>query len=128
MERNETMVLQEQPIEVQPEPVKDEQKQKKLSFLDRYLSLWILLAMVGGTLLGVYAPSVRQVLNTSHADNVSLPVFIGLLLMLYPVFCKVRYEKLKLILTDKQNVGYISFSFIMNWVFFDYGRLFARCS
>ncbi|KAJ3267650.1 hypothetical protein HDV01_004522 [Terramyces sp. JEL0728] len=89
---------------------------RKLSFLDRYLTVWILLAMVIGTILGIYLPSFRDILNTTQIENVSLPVFIGLLLMLYPVFCKVRYEELHSILGKKESLSYILFSITANWI------------
>lgn len=72
--------------------------------------------MVGGTLLGVYAPDVRNALNTTQVANVSMPVFIGLMLMLYPVFCKVKYEDLKILMSSKHNLPFISFSLVMNWI------------
>lgn len=89
---------------------------KRLSFLDRFLSLWILLAMVGGALLGIYYEPVRLVLDGSKIDGVSLPVFIGLVLMLYPVFCKVHYENLGKIIEHKQSGRYILFSLVLNWI------------
>ncbi|KAJ3317602.1 hypothetical protein HDV06_001365 [Boothiomyces sp. JEL0866] len=89
---------------------------RQLSFLDRYLTVWILLSMVIGTVLGIYIPSFRNILNTSQIENVSLPVFIGLLLMLYPVFCKVRYEELHFILGKKESLSYILYSVVANWI------------
>ena len=90
-------------------------KKKHLGFLDTFLSLWIILAMVGGVLVGVYIPSFQNILNTSTIDNVSLPVFIGLLLMLYPVFCKVKYEQLHLLVGNRVGLPYIAFSILLNW-------------
>ncbi|KAJ3271526.1 hypothetical protein HDV01_006577 [Terramyces sp. JEL0728] len=104
----ESIVLQLEKREVSPLP--------QLSFLDRFLSLWIILAMILGTILGVYIPSFRTILDTTHIENVSLPVFIGLLLMLYPVFCKVRYEELHCIIGKKESISYILFSLIANWI------------
>ncbi|KAJ3325183.1 hypothetical protein HDV06_004973 [Boothiomyces sp. JEL0866] len=103
-------------VVLQQEKAKDESPLRKLSFLDRYLSLWIILAMVIGTLLGVYVPDFRNILNTTQIENVSLPVFIGLLLMLYPVFCKVRYEELHYIAGKKESISYILFSLVTNWI------------
>lgn len=94
-----------------------EREHGKLSLLDRFLSLWILLAMVGGTLLGIYVPGLRNALDTTRVvDQVGLPVFLGLLLMLYPVFCKVRYENLYLFLQHPNCGKYMFFSFILNWI------------
>ena len=90
--------------------------QKRLSWLDRFLSLWIMLAMVSGTLVGIYIPAFREILNTSKVDQVSLPVFIGLLLMLFPVFCKVRYEDLLSLLSHRRSGHYLLYSFILNWI------------
>ncbi|KAJ3335105.1 hypothetical protein HDU91_002355, partial [Kappamyces sp. JEL0680] len=88
-----------------------------LGFLDRFLSLWILLAMVGGTLVGVYSPGVKDVLNAAIVvDQVSLAVFLGLFLMLYPVFCKVQYEELSGILQSRLSVSYLITSLLLNWV------------
>jgi ACR3 family arsenite transporter len=89
---------------------------KRLSVLNRFLSLWILVAMVGGTLIGVYIPTFRNILNTSKFDQVSLPVLLGLLLMLYPVFCKVRYEELNILLSHRNSTKYLAFSFVLNWL------------
>jgi ACR3 family arsenite transporter len=88
---------------------------KQLSFLDKTLSLWILLAIVFGTLVGVYVPSVRSVLNTSEVEHVSIPVFVGLLLMLYPVFCKVKYEDWFLS-RDLKNWKFVVLSIVLNWI------------
>jgi ACR3 family arsenite transporter len=89
---------------------------KELDFIEKYLSVWILIAMVGGTLVGVYAPQVRSVLETTKIENVSLPIFIGLLLMLYPVFCKVRYEELSKVSKQHSYGKLLGFSFVINWI------------
>ncbi|KAI8900691.1 sodium bile acid symporter family-domain-containing protein [Globomyces pollinis-pini] len=89
-------------------------RKSELSLFDRYLTLWILLTMVLGTLLGVFIPGLRNALDVSKLANVSLPVFIGLLLMLYPVFCKVKYEHLGTMLSHKTAIPYLSFSALMN--------------
>ncbi|KAJ2986010.1 hypothetical protein HDV02_000255 [Globomyces sp. JEL0801] len=100
---------------VENEPSTGNIKRKsELSLFDRYLTLWILLTMVLGTLLGVFIPGLRNALDVSKVANVSLPVFIGLLLMLYPVFCKVKYEHLGTMLSHKTAIPYLSFSALMN--------------
>lgn len=63
---------------------------KKLSTLDRYLPLWIGLAMASGVLLSHFVPNLDQTLEAIKLDNVSLPIVIGLLVMMYPPLAKVR--------------------------------------
>ncbi|KAJ3187552.1 hypothetical protein HK101_009375 [Irineochytrium annulatum] len=88
----------------------------KLPLLDRLLPVWILLAMVLGILLGNYVPSAKSSLNSGSIAGVSLPIFIGLLWMMYPVLCKVRYEKLHLLISDRSAVRIIAFSLAVNVV------------
>jgi len=66
----------------------------RLSLLDRSLPLWILLAMAGGLLLGRFFPAIQGVLDAVRIGNTSLPIALGLLLMMYPVLAKVHYEEL----------------------------------
>ncbi|KAI8916168.1 arsenite efflux protein-like protein [Gorgonomyces haynaldii] len=89
---------------------------KVLSLVDRLLPVLILLSMLSGALLGIYVPSVKTALDGTHLiDNISLPVFVGLLLMIYPVFCKLDYGKLPG-LFGRHSVLFLSFSFLMNWI------------
>ncbi len=86
---------------------------KKLSTLDRYLPLWILLAMSSGVLLSHFVPNLDQTLDAIKLDNVSLPIAIGLLVMMYPPLAKVRYGKLGEFLA---NWKLFQVSLFLNWV------------
>ena len=85
----------------------------KLSFLDRHLSLWIVLAMLFGIGLSVWFPSVPQGLQAMSLDGVSLPIAIGLMLMMYPPLAKVDYGQLHTVFQDKRT---LALSLLQNWV------------
>ncbi|WP_238329928.1 ACR3 family arsenite efflux transporter, partial [Kytococcus schroeteri] len=86
---------------------------ERLSTLDRYLPLWIGAAMVAGLLLGRIVPGVGEALNTVQVDGISLPIAIGLLVMMYPVLAKVRYDRLDTVTADRRMLGS---SLLLNWV------------
>ncbi|KAI8839965.1 sodium bile acid symporter family-domain-containing protein [Chytriomyces cf. hyalinus JEL632] len=86
----------------------------QLSWLDRLLPINILLAMVIGTLIGRYVPNASVALSSGSIADVSLPIFIGLLWMMYPVLCKVKYESLYSLLSNRDAKKIIAFSLLIN--------------
>ena len=89
----------------------------RLSRLDRFLPLWIALAMVGGLVLGALVPDVNDLLEALQVGTVSLPIAIGLLLMMYPVLAKVRYEDLGRMSDDGVSNGrFFGASLVLSWV------------
>lgn len=87
-----------------------------LGWLDRLLVLWILLAIIIGILLGNFVESVGPALQKGKFVGVSVPIAIGLLVMMYPILCKVRYETLHLIFAHRQIWVQLGFSIIANWI------------
>ena len=85
----------------------------RLSILDRLLPFWIGLAMAAGLLLGRWVPGINTVLGKVQVDGISLPIALGLLIMMYPVLAKVRYDRLDTVTGDRKLL--IS-SLLLNWV------------
>jgi ACR3 family arsenite transporter len=85
----------------------------RLSVLDRFLPLWIFIAMVMGILLGAILPEIKELFNELSIGTVSLPIAVGLLWMMYPVLAKVKYEELGKIAQAKEQ---FTVSLILNWL------------
>ncbi|GGR55574.1 ACR3 family arsenite transporter [Nocardioides luteus] len=91
----------------------DDPVRRRLSTLDRFLPVWIGLAMVAGLLLGRWVPGLDDVLAAFEVGSVSLPIAVGLLVMMYPVLAKVRYDELGHVTGDRRMLGT---SILLNWV------------
>jgi ACR3 family arsenite transporter len=88
-------------------------KRDKLSFLDRFLTLWIFIAMAVGVLGGYLFPSVAESLSGLSTGTISWPIAIGLIVMMYPPLAKVKYEEIGKVFAHKRE---FSFSLLLNWI------------
>lgn len=88
-------------------------QRKQLSFLDRYLTLWIFIAMAAGVSIGYLFPSSSNFINSFSTGTTNIPLAVGLILMMYPPFAKVKYDKLKEVF---KNTKVLAVSLFLNWV------------
>jgi ACR3 family arsenite transporter len=109
-----------QPIDTEPTPSHNDADLEKLQLKEQIAvkqgSVWILLAMIIGVLLGNFVEETGPALQKGKFVGVSIPIAVGLLVMMYPILCKVRYETLHYLFRTRALWIQIGFSIFMNWI------------
>ncbi|TVY78313.1 Arsenical-resistance protein Acr3 [Lachnellula suecica] len=110
--------IEKQVVREEDEPVNASKSSafKSLGWLDRFLALWIFLAMAVGIILGNFVPNTGPALQKGQFVGVSVPIAVGLLVMMYPILCKVKFETLHRVFRKREIWVQIGFSIVVNWI------------